>query len=144
MSKEFSRDYATAAFRFYAKTGGPEKYIADLIADTQRQKGPGVTSPTESALMVKERILAERAAELADLEAVDRTMHIISMLEGGKEVRQAVEIVYFKKCWAEIQKGDIRGRVHEAELMIPASERQVYYWLKKARIIFAEERGLRL
>jgi hypothetical protein len=142
--RDHVRDYATEAFRFYAKVGGTKKYIDDLVADEKRQKGSGVANPTEAALIIKERILAERAAEFADLEAVEKTMHIISTLGSGKEMRQAVEMVYFERCWEELRRGDIQDRVHKAELTIPASERSIYYWLKKARLIFAKERGLRL
>ena len=142
--RDHLRDYATEAFRFWAKVGGTKQYIEDLVEDVQKQKASGMASPTEGALVSKERILAERAAELADLDAVDKTLHIISTLGAGKEMLQAVEMVYFEKCWAEMQRGDIQDRVHKAELTIPASERQIYRWLKQARIIFAKERGLRL
>lgn len=142
--RDHVRDYATEAFRYWAKVGGSKKYIEDLVADTRRQKSSGIANPTEAALVIKERILAERAAEFADLEAVERALHIISTLGAGKEMLQAVEMVYFEKCWDELRRGDIQDRVHKAELTIPASERSIYYWLKKARLIFAKERGLRL
>lgn len=144
IKKDHIRDYATEAFRFYARTGGARKYIDNLIAQAKREKGSGIANPTEATLMIKERILAERAAEFADLEAVEKTLHIISALDAGKDMRNAIEIVYFERCWDDLRRGDIQSRVHKAELTIPASERQIYRWLKTARLIFARERGLRL
>ena len=144
MAKDHVRDYATEAFRFYAKSGGLKNYIRDLTADLQKQKGSGTISPTEGAIVAKERMMEEKAAELADLEAVERTMHILTGITAGKEIRQAIEYVYFYDCWKDLQRGDIEARVHYAELHIPASRRQIYRWLKRARMIFAEERGLRI
>jgi len=40
-------------------------------------------------------------------------------------------------------KGELHDRVIQAVIHIPASERSIYYYLKKARNIFAYERGLR-
>ena len=142
--KDHTREYATAAYRFYAYTGGYKKYINELLGDLKRQKGIGTVSPTEGALICKERILEERSAELADLEAVERSIHIIETLENGRDILQAVEMVYFKDCQRDIKRGEIQERVHYAEIHIPASERQIYYWLNKARKIFANERGLRV
>lgn len=144
MKKDHIRDYATEAFRFYAKTGGSEKYIEHIIQDLQKQQGNGVCSPTESALISKEKAIEARSAEFADLRAVDKVLSILDMSKQGKFIREAMEYVYFKDCDKEVEKGDISSRIHNAEINIPASERQIYYWLKKARMLFAEERGLRI
>jgi hypothetical protein len=105
----------------------------------QSVRNSTIGSPTEAALIHKEQILRDKAAELADLEAAEKVMYF-----SGKEVRQAVEMVYMKDCWQELEKGDIETRVHFAEIHIPASRRQIYYWLARARREFARERGLRL
>lgn len=143
MKKDHIRDYATEAFRFYAASGGREKYIKNLVEDLQRQKGTGVCSPTEAALISKEEAIASKAAELADIEAVDKVLHALDVC-GHKAILQAIDYVYFKDCWREIERGDIQDRVHYAEIHIPASERMIYYWLRKARRMVAMERGLRL
>ena len=36
-------------------------------------------SPTEGQIVAKERVIEEHAAELADLEAVDKTLNIFSI-----------------------------------------------------------------
>src|SRR5690606_1489765 len=74
MKKDHIRDYATEAFRFYAKAGGYEQYVRNLVEDMQKNKGSGVCNPTESALITKERIIEKHAAELADIEAVEKVL----------------------------------------------------------------------
>ena len=143
MKKDHIRDYATEAFRFYARSGGKEKYIKKLVEDLTRSKSEGVCSPTESALISKERVIEEHAAELADIEAVEKVLYALDVC-GHKAILQAIDYVYFKDCWRDIERGDIQDRVHYAEINIPASERQIYYWLARARRMLAAERGLRL
>ena len=138
MTKDHIRDYATDAFRFYARWGGKDNYIKALLADLQRQKGNGVCFPTEAALVHKEQIMKEKHAEIADLDAVEMVLQICD-----RDTCRAIEHVYFKDCDKELEWGDITRRVHYAEIHIPASQAQIYRWLKKARILFAEERGLR-
>lgn len=144
MRKDHIRDYATEAFRFYAAVGGKDKYIDYLISDIQRETGSGVIKPTEAALISKEKLMESRTAELADLEAVEQALLILGMGCQGRHIVQAIEYVYFKDCDNELGRGDITERVHQAEINIPASESQIYRWLRKARELFAEERGLRL
>lgn len=139
MPKDHIRDYATEAFRFYARWGDKETYVKYLVADLQRQKGTGLCSPTEAALMHKEQVMREHYAEIADLDAVGTALKILD-----RDVRQAVEMVYFFKPYEDLEWGDIKDRVHYAELHMPASESSIYRWLAKARRVFAEERGLRV
>ena len=136
------RDYATAAFRFWARWGGKENYINNLLADLQGQKGSGVCNPTEAELIKKEELLKEKYAEIDDLTAVEMVLKVCEL--HYPEVYKAVEMVYLDKPFQDLEWGDIKRRVHYAETQIPASERQVYRWLWKARALFAEERGLRL
>lgn len=144
MTKDNIRDYATSAFRFYAKNGNKKDYLSKLQKDIQHEKGNGICNPTEAALISKETILQTKAAEFADIEAVERTVYQLGLSTNGTAICKAIEYVYFKDCWKDIEKGDIQLRVHYAEIHIPASERQIYYWLRKARMTFANERGLRI
>jgi hypothetical protein len=140
MKRQSYREYATEAFRFLGREGSKEKYIEKLIEDLRQSvKSANIGNPTEAALIHKEQALRDKAAELADLEAAEKVMFL-----SEKEVRQSVEMVYMKDCWAELEKGDIEMRVHAAEIYIPASRAAVYKWLARARRDFARERGLRL
>ena len=143
MKKDHIRDYTTDMFRFYAKSGGKDKYIKSIIEDIQRSKGVGVCNPTEAEIIAKEEVISSKAAELADIEAVDKVLFALDVCE-HKATLQAIEMVYFKDCWRDIERGDIQDRVHHAEIYIPASERQIYRWLAMARKMVARERGLRL
>jgi hypothetical protein len=145
MRKDHLRDYATEAYRFYAREGGTKKYLEKLTENSKRNPHIGMASSTEGALIKKEDILRDHASEFADLEAAEKALYILETAAGTRgNIKKCVEYVYFKNCWKDLEKGDITERVHYAELHIPASERQIYYWLKKARLVFAEERGLRL
>jgi hypothetical protein len=160
--KDHLRDYATEAFRFYARSGCPDYedlkqqlYDAALEASKREIMHSGnISKPTEYAVINAERAVDERKGELLDILAVEQVM---ALTEGSPEgilcrsgnpmnyyIRRAIEIVYFADADKPLQKGDISMRVHKAELEIPASERQIYYWLSKARRMFAEERGLRI
>ena len=145
--KNHIRDYATAAFHFYAKEGGSEKYkqkIYDEAMLTQNGgKGSGISNPTEAMITRAEKAVEDKIAIWKDLEAVEDTLTELR-IDFKFEAIKAIEYVYFVDTDKDIQKGDIQGRVHTASLMIPASERQIYKWLRDAREIFAENRGLRV
>jgi hypothetical protein len=144
MKKDHIRDYATSAFRFYAQKGGRDKYIKNLVDDLQRSaKSSGVSKPTEAAVIHEEQIIESRKSEFEDIDAVEKTLGMLEMCRDGSYIIKAIEYVYFADCWKDLEKGSISDRVHHAEIFIPASERQIYRWLAKARMTFAEERGLR-
>jgi hypothetical protein len=133
------REYATEAMRFYAREGSKEKYIKKLVDDIIKQaKCAGISNPTEAMLLYKERILHEKAAELADLEAAEKALSVC-----GRFPQEAVEMVYMKDCWKELEWGDISTRVHYAEIHIPASQAQIYRWLAHVCKEFAIARNLR-
>ncbi len=149
MKKDNIRDYATEAFRFYAACGRlsaselENKVREEIYKQTKKEfmrsgKG-GYSDATAYAVMAAETAVLEMAAEIRDILAVEKTLQCLD-----KYQRQAVELVYFTEPERDIRKGEISERVHRAELKIPASERNIYNWLKKARKIFAEERGLRI
>lgn len=117
MKKDHIRDYATEAFRFYARMGCPTYKEAEAATRS--------------------------AAELYDIVAVGETL---KRLECGDKtyIARAVKVVYFVKPDKPLGSGDIEARVTRQSLLAPASERTVYRWLAEARRTFAEIRGLRL
>jgi hypothetical protein len=149
--KDYLRDYATAAFRFYAKNGmSAEKfkqkiYIEAIEKIEQKEVSVkcGISKPTEEALIKAEKAVNERISEIQDMEAVDK---VLAELEARRKkyIIKAIEIVYFKECDRELEIGDIKNRVIKASNEIPVSERNVYRWLKQARELFSYHRGLRL
>lgn len=147
--KNHIRDYATEAFRFYAKINmSADKYKQKIYDEalfnyTKKMKSSGISFPTESAIIAAENEVNQKLAEIKDIEAVEMTL---AELRASRKtyIIKAIEIVYFKEADKELEKGDIYDRVHAAELDIPASERSIYYYLGQARELFAERRGLRI
>jgi hypothetical protein len=143
MKKDPYRDYATDCFRLYAKYGTVEDYIERML-DTEKYKGIGDVNPTEATLIKRDMILREHAAVIADLQAVEMVFHALDYCHNGKYIRRSIEVVYMTDCCKPIKRGDIMDRVHNLEINIPTSTAQIFKWLKKARMNFAEERGLRV
>ena len=113
MKKDLIRDYATEAFRLYARMGCP--------------------SPKE---------IGGEGATAADLRAVCEVLRILA-LQGKEEVIAAVRAVYFVAPRQEIERGSISARVEAFAVGYPVSIRSVYGWLKHARGLFAKARGMR-
>lgn len=149
--KDYLRDYATAAFRFYAQNGmSAEKYkqklyieALDEIKKKETQVKDGISKPTEHALIAAEKAVNERISEINDMEAVDK---VLAELEARhkKYIIKAIEVVYFADVDKDLETGDIKNRVTRASIEIPASERSIYGWLKQARALFSYQRGLRI
>lgn len=142
MQKDFTRDYVTAAFRFYAQCGQPTyEQAREIIYQAEIEK----RSEIDPALAVAqaEAVVAKQTPALLDLLAVGET---IALLErGGKpHIMAAVRAVYLANPSEEFRRGDIIGRVRRFALEYPADERSVYRWLKEARLLCAAIRGLRI
>ena len=80
MKKDHLRDYATAAFRYYAKIGKTSEQvkedIGNMLMEAREERiinTGGTGSPTEHAIMEKERVINELKAEIDDLEAAALT-----------------------------------------------------------------------
>ena len=114
MKKDLTRDYATEAFRLYARCGSPSLKEID---------GEGATAK--------------------DLRAVAEVLRILE-LQGRPEVIAAVRAVYFVAPSREIERGGIGARVEAFAVGCPTSVPSVYRWLRQARKLFAELRGLRV
>lgn len=147
MKKDNIKDYATEAFRYYAACGRKtseelrQEVKAHIYAQSNKEGVRGSSMPTDAtalAAMKAEETVMDMQAEFMDIIAVEKTLRQLT-----KYQRQAVEIVYFAEAKKELARGDISKRVHMAEMKIPAGEKTIYTWLRRARIIFAKERGLR-
>ena len=114
MKKDLIRDYATEAFRTYARLGCPAQ---------QLHSG-------DSALV-------------ADMAAVNETLQRFEA-EGAEGIVEAVRAVYFVSPNVELGRGDVSARVAAFAVGYHISEREVYRWLRKARLCFAKVRGMRV
>ena len=116
MLKDSIRDYATAAFREYARLGCPTPEALSRERDT---------------------------ALAADLRAVAECLHLLCV-EDKPYIADAVRAVYFASPGAPLKKGDVGARVAAFARACPASEREGYRWVKRARVRVAAVRGLRV
>lgn len=149
MSKDYIRDYATEAFRFYARNGMSaeqykQKIYNEALVNMEKRKGNiGVSCPTEAAIIRAENEVDRKMAEIKDIEAVEMTLNELTAMM-RRDMIKAIEIVYFEDANKDMKLGDVQDRVHKAGLDIPASERTIYRWLRRVRDLFALKRGLRI
>lgn len=116
--RDSTRDYTIAQFRLYASLGYPSK--AQVVADKTMH----------------------RALQL-DLLAVVDTLNALT--NSGKDyIRQAVSAVYFVAPTKPLHKGEINLRVTKFAVNNYTDERTVFRWLKEARLLCADYRGLNI
>lgn len=150
---DFTRKYATSAFRFYARCGKPNyEELKQMLYERELEKSKralggisvGISKPTEQAVINAERLIDEMSGKLNDILAVERTLHILAQRKNGAEIIKAIKFVYFEEPEKYLRKGDISSRVAEASIKIPLSESWIYNHLSIARDVFVTERGLRM
>jgi len=149
--KDHLRDYVISAFRFYARNGrSSEKYKQEIYEEAleeyrKREQGKGAGNSPESAVMAAEKAVEDKISSIKDMEAVELTLaEIRANSEKYYGMFRVIEIVYFTDANVDLNKGDIKDRIYKAEFDTHISERNIYRYLKKARIMFAEKRGLRI
>lgn len=152
MKKDHIRDYATEAFRYYAKLGKPkfedikEKIYQEAIEESKKNelKTNNICSPTELAMMRADKAVLEKKGELEDILAVEETLKQLAYEYNGAEILSVVDRVYFVQPDKAIEKGELKNRVLAAIEEIHIGERTAWRYLAKARDMFAENRGLRV
>lgn len=136
MKKDSVADYAVAAFSLYARYGRrSEEEVREYIYHREllRHERP------DTAVKRAEAAVEESSALFADISAVKKTLDLLSRCGDPNRLR-AVLAVYVSAEGSA--RKDIGARVRAASREIPAAERTVYRWLKEARTVFAEFRGL--
>lgn len=96
--------------------------------------------PTTEKL--KEKITADKAL-IDNIEAVNKTLEYFRS-NNKDHVIKAIESVYFFCPKRVMKKKELTERVIFFSLSYGASERTVFYWLKEARDVFSELRGLKM
>lgn len=122
MKKDNYRDYAAEAYRYYALCGKP---------DSDRLR--------KMRLNMNEW---QRAA-LGDLEAVYRVIQKLHTEPDGRMTMRCLELIYFQNPNSACGKGSITERVAHTASELCISESSIYRTLKRLRLYFALERGLR-
>ena len=148
MKKELYRDYAVEAFRFFAREGGYEAFKTRLLVELPQRKEPrthsGVSKPVEALTVKWEKAMEENAGALQDLQAVERLLQHLQTLPLAKDMRFALEEVYFEQPCRPLAKGELLNRVRYVATQRYVSERTVFSWLQAMRREFSKIRGLRL
>ena len=143
MKKDHLRDYVTEAFRLYARLGCRSyEEVKELIANDALDISLIGRNPALQMISV-ETAIKHSEPMLLDILAVDRTLEMLELGERGY-IARAVRDVYFVQPFKPLHKGDITDRVRWFSLSEPISEKQVYQWLRYARLLCAAVRGLRL
>lgn len=143
MKKDFIRDYATEMFRQYAALGKPstenlKRAITDAVTVSRSHETNAL-----KALLDGYETAEKMSAVIDDVSAVEKTM--LQLKDANKEyISRAVVAVYFASPTTPLHRGDISARVRRFALDLPASEKQVYHWLREARLLCAANRGLRI
>ncbi|PHV72171.1 hypothetical protein CS063_01465 [Sporanaerobium hydrogeniformans] len=150
MRKDHIRDYATEAFRYYARLGKTFEQVKEEIYKEAIEKSKNndiktnnICSPTELAMMRADKAVIEKKGELEDILAVEETLKQLAYEYNGSDIKKVVQLVYFENPSEEIERNEFTRRVIYAANQIHCDERTVYRYLGKARSIFAENRGLR-
>lgn len=152
MLKDNIRDYATEAFRFYSTVNMSaieyrEKIRRESIDAITKRQGSSTGdkgSPTEAQLIYADKVVEEKISEIKDLEAVEKVLNECeSQGFTGREMKEVIQIVYFTNSDKPIKKGEVRDRVLRACNKLNISESTTYRYLKRARLLFAHNRGLR-
>lgn len=145
MRKDRITDYATAAFKDYAKYGATSRELASKLysrAALTAAEHIGVEAPKNNvgaAIAAAEKTTEECAPLLADMEAVERTFE---HLKNKGHIIDAVKAVYMAEPFQPLSQREIGRRVINFAVNYPADVRTVYKWLKQARQLFAFYRGL--
>ena len=120
MKKDPTRDYITEAFRAYAAYG-----------EKSEEEARG--------------IMGERAGSceplLSDIAAVHETLRLLRHA-GRTDIVDAVRSVYFTDASHVPRRGSFSARALAFAVDYPTSERNVYLWLREARLLCAALRGL--
>lgn len=137
MKKESATDYAVGAFRYWAGFGCPtyEEAAARVRSEACDKYG--------SREELIENAMADAAPGLYDILACEVTFRRFEE-SGDSLICDAVRDVYMVSPSRRIRRGELSARVRAFACARYLSERQVYYYLSRARREFLVNRGLRL
>lgn len=142
MKKDDVRDYATAAFRFWASQGCPS-YEEAVERIRRRAYSRACGADPAKIVAYAETEIEKAAAGLCDIMACSQVFETLESTE-RELVCAAVRAVYMADPRRLPKRGELSRRVLAFAFETPLSERQVYVYLKQARDLFALARGLRI
>lgn len=134
------RDYATRAFMEFYKAGCPtrDQFEDDIKAKVKKEM---FGQDPKLVVIACNREILRNYARAKDIDAVNKTFRMLED-EGLCHIVAAVRAVYFVPEEKDLASKRIKARVLAHSIDVPADERTVYRWLKKARDLFALNREL--
>lgn len=138
--KEWYMDYATHAFVRFANLGCPSRAAFEDRIRKDCYARLATHEPSFIVMKANAEVSA-RGPLLDDIEAVNRVLEILKH-QNKEHIIQAIKDVYFVNPKGKPEHGVIVERVTAYAMKCPASTKAVYAWLKSARLLFAQIRGL--
>ncbi len=148
MKKEITKDYAESAFQYYVGIGKPsydslkERYIKDALEDYSIINKKVISiddlGSDKRAMDYVDDKLKTKAGEVEDILAIEKTLKLLNETE-----KLVLEIIYFSSD-NPIKKANMSELVKKACTITSLPEKTIHSYLRKARVLFALERGLRV
>ena len=142
MNKDHIRDYATAAFRYWASQGCPT-YDEAVARIKNRALNKAKDIDPARALAYAEAEVEKKSAELGDIIACEACFKHFE--ECGKGyVCEAVRAVYMVYPCRKLRRRELSGRVLKYSQDNYLSVRSAYYYLNQACAYFSSLRNMRI
>ena len=147
MKRDRYTEYATAAFRDYAASRLTAAERAEQLYEQNIKNAAehiGIGAPKNNvgaAISYAEEAKADYAAYIADMEAVEKTLDYLKS-HNKQYIIFALKNIYMTDPKSRITPRIIGQRVRWVATKSYCDTRTVYKWLKQARRLFAEFRGL--
>lgn len=148
LKKEITKDYTEAAFQYYASIGKPSyeslriKYSYDALQAYNEINKQEISQDdlkyNKAAMEYIERQLDMKKGELEDILAIEKTLKLLNDTE-----KLVLEIVYFSSDNPIKKKANMSELVKKACTITSLPEKTIHSYLRKVRVLFAYERGLR-
>ena len=141
LKKDYTTDYVTSAFCMWARHNC-RSYDEEVAEITKRARSRAQYADPAKLTAYIDAEIQNKHAELLDIAACDETFKLLEH-SGDEIICKAIHDIYMVTPYRVPYKREISQRVLRFALNAPASERTVYRWLRRARRLFCELRGLR-
>lgn len=155
MIKDYTHDYAAAAFMFYAECGCPsDEDVRKMLRGWAEKNHDSVelrNKRRKRRLLTVENLIEEKVSQIeqelacciADIAAVNRTIEAIGELSMGDDKVKCIRYIYFCRGINLNSRGNMSALIRKCAVDTGMNESFIYRSLKQAREIFICKRGLR-
>ena len=155
MIKDYTHDYAVAAFVFYAACGCPsDEDVQKMLYKWAEKNHDSLESRNKRRrrrLLTEDDLIREKVSQtekaidccVADIAAVNRMLDAVAEETMGNDKIKCIKYIYFCKNVNLSSRGSMSALVQKCVTDTGLNESFIYRSLKQAREIFIRERGLR-